>query len=170
MKKIILAFVAILCFALLVAGCGQSTSETTEQTVEDALAVEEQTAQTAPASEATTEPAAAMETTSSTTESSSMSSATPSDSVTSQESSPLMTEEVAGCTDSDGGKNYELKGSLVDAHDVTDVDRCSTNENYPGRLYESYCKEDGNRGRETYDCPSGSCMNGACVAVDNSMS
>ncbi len=72
----------------------------------------------------------------------------------------------AGCVDGDGGKNYELYGTIVDAHGTTDYDRCSENANYPGRLYESYCKDNGYRGRETYDCPSGKCEAGVCAAEE----
>ncbi len=71
---------------------------------------------------------------------------------------------VEGCTDSDGGLNYDLAGSVTDVNGITDEDYCSANENYPGRLYETYCNEDGTHGRETHNCPSGVCELDACVA------
>jgi hypothetical protein len=73
--------------------------------------------------------------------------------------------EIAGCTDSDGGMNYDVAGDIVDVNGIEDSDYCSQNENYPGRLYENYCQDSGKYGRETYDCPSGSCVLGACVPV-----
>ena len=152
MNQTVLAFVAVLSLALLLAGCGQTSSTSTAQQP----APQEQTTQQ------TTTPETTTQETSTTTET------TMTDETSTDTSSASEEVAVAGCTDSDGGKMYDVKGSIVDARDVTDTDRCSENENYPGRLYESYCKEDGNHGRETYDCPSDSCMDGACVAAESS--
>lgn len=169
MKKTVLAFVAILSLALLLAGCGQTTSESTSQAGQTP-APQEPTTQSAtettiqepiasavtPAAEETTEePIVSADTTA------------VEETTTVSDTSSAETIEVAGCSDTDDGKDYGVAGSLVDAHGVTDSDRCSTNENYPGRLYESYCGADGKRARETYDCPSGSCMVGACVAAES---
>ncbi|MBI5072755.1 hypothetical protein HZA99_02970 [Candidatus Woesearchaeota archaeon] len=163
MKKTVLAFVAILSLALLLAGCGQTTSKPT-QTI-GTPASQEQTTQTAPASETTTVPAKKTASPQATPTETTTTETTASGNVA--DTSSVSTIAVAGCSDTDSGKDYSVKGSLVDARGVTDVDRCSSNENYPGRLYESYCKEDGNHGRETYDCPSGKCSDGACVAAES---
>lgn len=75
---------------------------------------------------------------------------------------------VEGCTDTDGGMNYELAGTVTDVNSITDEDYCSTNENYPGRLYETYCRESGKHGREQYDCLSKVCKLGACAPMEAS--
>ncbi len=173
MKQTIFALVVVFFLALLLAGCGkQSTmSQSTTEASAPAPAMQQQPTQSAPATETTTitNPSSSTESTSSSSMgTSSASSSMSSSSSTSSDASSAMTQEVAGCTDTDGGKEYNMKGSLVDVRGVTDADRCSENENYPGRLYESYCKADGNHGRETYDCPSGKCSDGACVAADSS--
>ena len=146
MKKTLVFLAAVLSLALFIAGCGggttetatETTTETTTETAVETTTEETTTAEETTTEEATTEEAVAEET--------------------------AETIEVAGCTDTDGGKDYDVAGDVVDARGVTDSDRCSLNENYPGKLYESFCQEDGNHGRETYDCPSGKCADGACVA------
>lgn len=150
MKKTLVFLAAVLSLALFIAGCGGGTTETTTET-----ATEETTDETT--TETTTEETAVEEETA--TEE-----ATTEEAVTEEETAETI--EVAGCTDTDGGKNYDVAGDIIDARGVTDSDRCSQNENYPGRLYESYCQEDGLHGRETYDCPSNKCVDGACVAEE----
>ena len=86
---------------------------------------------------------------------------------TAAETTDYETISVEGCTDSDGGMNYNTAGSVTDIDGIEDTDKCSTNENYSGRLYELYCQESGKYGRETYDCPSGSCMSGACALAES---
>jgi len=71
-------------------------------------------------------------------------------------------KETDGCVDTDGGLNYDVMGSVV-AKDLTEEDTCSRSDVLAGRLYEEYCDADGNHARMTYDCPSGICMDGACV-------
>ncbi len=72
-------------------------------------------------------------------------------------------EKVEGCTDTDGGLNYEVKGT-VSTNSIMEEDICSGNTKaYAGRLYEEYCTEEGKHVRMTYDCPSGLCADGACV-------
>ncbi len=162
MKKTIVFLLSLVAVAiLLLAGCGSE-----ERITEAAAPVEETTTvsvEQTPAQSSET----AEETSTETTEESAISESME---TTSTESSSEETiyegASVAGCVDSDGGKNYDLVGSIVDARGVTDKDRCSENENFPGKLYESYCQEDGNHGRETYDCPSEKCSAGACVAVE----
>ncbi len=159
MKKILL-ILGILFAALVIAGCGAKTEETTEETAPAEVVAEQPTVE-----ETTTEEAVVEETTEEVTE------AAAEETVTEEVAAEETTEstetiEVTGCTDSDGGKNYEVAGSIIDARGTTDFDRCSENENYPGRLYESYCGEDGKRIRETYDCPSNKCSAGVCVAAE----
>jgi hypothetical protein len=69
---------------------------------------------------------------------------------------------VEGCTDSDGGLNYAVAGTVVDGS-LTEDDTCSGNSVLAGRLYEEYCDENGRHARMKYDCPSGSCVDGACA-------
>jgi hypothetical protein len=72
------------------------------------------------------------------------------------------------CNDSDGGKNYGVKGTLVgwggDGKQYTMSDACTGNK--PGySMLEYYCLP-GSQGTFTsagYNCPYG-CSNGACVA------
>ncbi len=150
-KTLFLLVVAVI--ALMIAGCGAEQS-TTEETVTGEPTAEEQTTVevTEPAAEEATptEEVSAEET----TEETSVEEATESD---------FEVIAVEGCTDSDNGKDYATAGSMTDINGINDGDVCSTNENYPGRLYEVYCKEDGKHGRETYDCPSNVCESGACV-------
>lgn len=153
MKRIFL----LLAIALLVAGCGQETEKTEQSTTEEQAGEE-----TLPSEEQVTveitEETPAEETTEA--------------EETAEEAEEESAEEpaqsfeviaVEGCTDSDNGKDYSTAGSLTDIDGIEDTDTCSTNENYPGRMYEVYCKETGRHGRETYDCPSGKCQAGACV-------
>ena len=168
MKKLLFVL-SILFAALVVAGCGSETTEETEETT----AAEETTDVVAeqPTVEETTEEAIVEETTKSAEEETTEIETTE-ETVTEEEAAEETTEAAyegasqAGCTDSDGGKNYELAGNMIDSRGVTDFDRCSENENFPGRLYESYCEADGSHGRETYDCPSNKCSAGACVDAE----
>ena len=76
------------------------------------------------------------------------------------------------CTDSDGGKNYYVKGNTTLGNDTkTDYCRSTTSEEdvvYAGNiLKEFYCATPNNIGAETYDeCPNG-CVDGACVSAVN---
>ena len=166
MKKLLFVL-GILFAALVIAGCGSETAEEATEETAPAEVVAEQ-----PAVEETVDETVVEETTESAEEE-----ATETETVEETTTEEVVAEETtgaagyegasqAGCTDSDGGKNYELAGNMVDARGVTDFDRCSENEYFPGRLYESYCEENGDHGRETYDCPSGKCSAGTCVAAE----
>jgi len=67
------------------------------------------------------------------------------------------------CTDSDGGKNYYVKGTVK--HHIAysmynDTDRCINHTT----LEEYYCDKDGQAKAEIYSCPSDyTCQDGACV-------
>ena len=65
------------------------------------------------------------------------------------------------CTDSDGGKDYYVKGvtDMDDWNESFSTDKCESGK----RLREYYCKSD-NSGitSENYECSRG-CLNGACV-------
>lgn len=70
------------------------------------------------------------------------------------------------CTDSDGGKDYFVKGHLVDkAHNADYWDFCLDDTglvvNEAKRLREHYCGPN-NYQYNYYDCPNG-CVDGACV-------
>jgi|GEM_PF-3343122 len=69
----------------------------------------------------------------------------------------------ATCTDSDGGIELFVKGSVVDPLKGTYTDECYTDDNnYPNRgVIEKYC-ESNNEREKYYNC-SGGCKNGACV-------
>ena len=63
------------------------------------------------------------------------------------------------CTDSDGGKNYYVKGSIIDALGFTYSDMCMANN----ILLEHYC-ENNNATDEYYTCPNDYiCQDGACI-------
>jgi hypothetical protein len=63
------------------------------------------------------------------------------------------------CTDSDGGKNYYVKGS-ADAPTGRLDDACDTDGT---RLFEYYCSN-GQQLQDQYSCPYG-CRDGACVGL-----
>ncbi len=166
MKKLLFVL-GILCTALIIAGCGSERAETTEETTqaEEEVAAEETTeVAEQPAVEETVEETVVEEVTE-TAQEAATEEETVTEEVAAEESAETI--EVEGCNDSDGGIDYDVAGSIVDARGTTDFDRCSENENYPGRLYENYCGEDGKRIRETYDCPSNKCSAGACVAAES---
>ena len=96
----------------------------------------------------------------------------------------IATEETT-CSDSDGGKNYYVKGSSTPSSSAIDgrVDCCklsystymgdSVNHIGPGGgacvtsgpyLYEAICGSDGNPTTVVYQCPNG-CENGVCVSA-----
>ncbi len=67
------------------------------------------------------------------------------------------------CTDSDGGLNYYVKGTLnevgVDPKLATDF----CDDSFPGyNLREYYCDNNGNGQSVPYNCPNG-CSDGACI-------
>jgi hypothetical protein len=69
--------------------------------------------------------------------------------------------EPPSCFDSDGGKNYYVKGTAVhDGRSHTDV--CSAS----GYLFEKYCNVSGSVSNATYLCPNG-CQDGACIGPAN---
>jgi hypothetical protein len=70
------------------------------------------------------------------------------------------------CTDSDGGKNYYTKGTLVvkeNGATTTIVDVCSADGI---TLHEWYCGVDNSEEVQQYTCPNG-CKDGACIQVSN---
>ncbi|MBI4009956.1 MAG: LamG domain-containing protein [Candidatus Aenigmarchaeota archaeon] len=78
----------------------------------------------------------------------------------------------ASCTDSDGGRNYNVKGStkLTDGSGLDDdcrrnyVNGVLTNT---GELLEAVCLDDGSDDKYiTYNCPNG-CSNGVCICPLN---
>ena len=74
---------------------------------------------------------------------------------------PVMMDGVS-CTDTDGGMNYDVQGTVVDVRGGIDTDKCSLSDIYADRLYEFSCDVDGTYFREEYDCPNG-CADGACL-------
>ena len=175
MKKLLFVL-GILCTALIIAGCGSETAETTEAAETETADETAEVVAEEPAVEETGDEAVVEEATESIEEAAAEEEATGTETTEETATEEVTAEETteaayegasqAGCTDSDGGKNYELAGNMIDARGVTDFDRCSENENFPGRLYESFCEENGDHGRETYDCPSDKCSAGACVAAE----
>ena len=66
------------------------------------------------------------------------------------------------CTDSDGGLNYNVKGTVTSGGAVN-TDVCSAS----GYLFEQYCLN-GNPVQTTYWCPNG-CQDGACLATSTNI-
>lgn len=74
-------------------------------------------------------------------------------------------EKNKTCTDSDNGKNYNLKGSVVEYEDSlllrTETDYCKDNQT----LVEVYCSE-GSLTSEEYNCLNGNeCKDGICAII-----
>jgi len=67
------------------------------------------------------------------------------------------------CTDSDGGKSYYTKGTIIRSDGYLSTDRCIDpryNQGYD--LIEEFCLSDGKSSTEAYTCPHG-CRDGACI-------
>jgi hypothetical protein len=79
--------------------------------------------------------------------------------VIAQDKSDSYFKTVSPCTDSDGGKNYYVKGS-ADAPTGRLDDACDTDGT---RLFEYYCSN-GQQLQDQYSCPYG-CRDGACVGL-----
>jgi len=86
-------------------------------------------------------------------------------------------EEKPECEDSDGGKDYYVKGTLRMSSWVEGkkgVDMC-INVSGSAAVWELYCDSSLRKGyiRESFICPSGICKDGACVnetiIVDNNI-
>ena len=69
---------------------------------------------------------------------------------------PAPPAPITTCTDSDGGNNYYVKGTL-NFNNANYLDSCIS----PGLLNESYCNNTA-YGSALYNCPGG-CSNGACL-------
>ncbi|MBI2436422.1 MAG: hypothetical protein HYV41_01595 [Candidatus Magasanikbacteria bacterium] len=64
----------------------------------------------------------------------------------------------SGCTDSDGGLDYYVKGTTYGPN-IDNTDFCSYGSG--GGLQENYCKND-TQVMDYYECPNG-CVDGACI-------
>ena len=89
--------------------------------------------------------------------------ATPSSALTPTPTSPTPAPtsaptQIPTCTDSDGGKNYSVKGTTYGPH-VNNTDTCY--QDGIG-LQEQYCNSLGTQSADYYNCPNG-CEDGACV-------
>lgn len=84
------------------------------------------------------------------------------------------------CSDSDGGKNYEEKGTVIGIERRTDGSLVIQSDGTPdigeftdecveGNLFEFYCKEDNGVSGNTYTCLNG-CEDGACIKGDETCS
>jgi eight-cysteine-cluster-containing protein len=70
--------------------------------------------------------------------------------------------KASTCTDSDGGKNYYVKGyAYSSSHPQKETDFCD-NSFANMNLREYYCDENGNVQSIQYNCPYG-CTDGACI-------
>ncbi len=65
---------------------------------------------------------------------------------------------IPRCTDSDGGKNYSVKGTLRTKYGVEIADQCINRSS----LREYYCEDDGGVGMVDYTCTY-ACSDGACI-------
>lgn len=72
-------------------------------------------------------------------------------------------EEKPTCIDSDGGKEYYVKGEVSDLRGGSGPDQCDATGVV---LVEFYCGPDGSFLTEKYDCPYG-CLNGVCLPEAN---
>lgn len=70
---------------------------------------------------------------------------------------------LVACTDTDGGRNYNVKGTITTSDGVSQVDYCisQSSEDQSVNLMEYYCFEDGTRASYGYYCRHG-CTDGAC--------
>jgi hypothetical protein len=86
----------------------------------------------------------------------------------------------AACTDSDGGKNYYVRGTITNylpfgttpfpyASDVCFKDNNQNPAIDPNILLEGYCGDDGYGHLEQYTCPYG-CQDGVCLPSQSSSS
>ncbi len=67
------------------------------------------------------------------------------------------------CTDTDGGKNYNVRGVAANNQDSVGESCISiTNWDIGYTVLESYCDSEGNVKQEEYECPV-MCRNGACI-------
>jgi len=73
---------------------------------------------------------------------------------------PVNLTNETQCYDSDGGKNYYLKGKVIWLN-YTDTDFCTDSDT----LVEFYCGDGGRRDSESYQCPNG-CDNGVCLTTN----
>ncbi len=74
-----------------------------------------------------------------------------------------LSREQVSCTDTDGGKNYTVKGNTNMTNSTgkfSYVDSCSNTQS----LNEYYCDVNNIAKRESYTCPNG-CENGACKPI-----
>ncbi len=69
------------------------------------------------------------------------------------------------CTDTDGGINYNIKGTITNSYGENFTDWCS----YPTILVEGFCDNATNRVTiGPYQCPTGQiCSNGACISASS---
>jgi hypothetical protein len=77
--------------------------------------------------------------------------------------------DIQTCTDSDGGLNYYVKGTVNSSiGNIVETDRCITSEGSGYNLEERFCNSDINNGQiglastQLYNCLYG-CSDGACV-------
>ncbi len=75
-----------------------------------------------------------------------------------QQTNQTQTNQASGCTDSDGGKDYEKRGSVL-FNKINYSDTCLPN--YPDYLNEYYCNK-GLAQLDQHKCLNG-CKGGACV-------
>lgn len=70
---------------------------------------------------------------------------------------PGLPGEIEGCTDSDGGLDYNTKGKLCDLNGDCTYDFCEED-----RLTEYYCDTPSDADLTYHTCPNG-CQDGACI-------
>mmetsp|Transcript_31286 Transcript_31286/g.73448 ORF Transcript_31286/g.73448 Transcript_31286/m.73448 type:complete len:293 (+) Transcript_31286:206-1084(+) len=69
------------------------------------------------------------------------------------------TSTTGTCTDTDGGVDISVQGTVMDNIGNVRTDYCDF-----GQVVEHYCQVDGSYSKNNYDCPSGEvCSDGACV-------
>ena len=69
------------------------------------------------------------------------------------------------CYDTDGGKEYSVRGEVKLQNGYVTSDTCSTNKATPNKLLEQYCNDKGYQLTESYNCEHG-CKAGVCLSEE----
>ena len=81
-----------------------------------------------------------------------------------EENVTVVVPVINTCLDTDGGKTYDSKGTIVleGKNYRTVTDYCEG-----GSLVEYYCKDDNTLGTEIHICSASVCLDGYCGSVSN---
>ncbi|MCD6557780.1 MAG: hypothetical protein J7K31_01960, partial [Candidatus Aenigmarchaeota archaeon] len=83
------------------------------------------------------------------------------------EASLIVTPAPRVCTDSDGGKNYYVKGTVIDKYGNKFTDHCKRDlATNTSEVVEYYCLDNQEVGAVVRNCPNG-CKDGACLREES---